>query len=156
MITPPTGITCLMSAHLHKDATISLFKDILPLEAISDLDSSWIFSNDIANDIEAYHLTEKFIKQIQTKLPVDSEFQAKFNPVYLPVANITESDIDFDAEGEIIGLGGFSNPYCIFEITLSLDEDTLVKVKVIYEEFDLPELSIESILNGSKNETKIN
>jgi hypothetical protein len=155
MIEAPQGTPCVISISLKKDASQVVFANYFVGAHSGDIDSSWIISKEYDSDIEGFSIASNFIKSIKLNLPIEADYSEKFNPIYLP-QSIKEDDIDFDVDGEIVGVAGFSNPYAISEIILALAEDVLAKGKVIYEDFDLPDVSVAMLVDSQDHVKKIN
>lgn len=155
MIQPPLGTECAVSIMLKKDASKSFLQMHLSDFPSDDIDTCWLFSTEYSSDIPAINDVSELVKLIQPSLPIDTDYVENYNPIYVP-SKIEADDIEFDEDGDIIGVGGFNNPFLICEIMLKLEEDVLVKGKVIYDEFFLPDLSASVLLNDITNESKIN
>lgn len=153
MITPPYKTDCFYSVNLKDSAAQFMAKVFAPLTS-KDISAVLVTSIDFSSDVEATNELQSSISAIMKQLlPVSEQATPKivFNPMYLPNMH-TEllNGIEFDSDGDITSIAGFSNPFITMTLKAGSEEyPQLIEARVNFKQFELP--SANKLLNPEVN-----
>jgi hypothetical protein len=143
MITPPLSTPSFYSAIFEQPAA----KFVIGLVAASfakndDIDQVLVTSKDFTSDIEATVELQNGTKEVASHLvDVDEEIDvaSKFNPIFLPPTEDLYEKVEIDHEGDVIEIDGFTNPFAIMTMKISIEEcPNVIEAKVNYKQFPMP------------------
>ena len=138
MLTPPLETQSFY--HLHvKNQPAQALSQLLLGESGKNAASLVLVSKSFSSEIEALHELQSALTPLVTEA---NQLQLKFNPIYLPNESETIMDTaEFDASGEMISTGGFTDPFIFIKLSAIENEQELVSAYVHFHEFELPSLN---------------
>lgn len=137
MITPPFGTTCYYLAVFEAPGAKLLVGMIAP-NSSKDIERAVITSTNLT-DVEATVELQNLINAVSLRTNPNEELSTivKFNSLYLPRHGEMDG-IEFDSDGDISTISGFTNPYDAVHIKMNAGEDLLADGKVRFSQFELP------------------
>jgi len=144
MIEAPLNSPVFYVSFLTKDAaTFTAGTLIQDKSVLDDIEACMITSNDFISDIEAFNnleLSEKAVLDSIIHFEKEISTNTEFNPIFLPKQGDLIDLVETNDNGDIISIGGFSSPYIAMNRDITFNDDSIIQSKVIYKEFELPNL----------------
>lgn len=137
MIVPPYNTPSFYTAAFNKEAAAELLRIVSPGYA-NDVAQVLVTSLDLASDIEAVHECQSSITHIAGL--IGCEMKAAFNPIYLPTTADLSEKIEYDADGDVVKIDGFGNPYTSATFSCASEEAKLIEASVSYKQFEMPSI----------------
>lgn len=108
----------------------------------SFINSAYVISNTVKNDIQPTVELIQAVSEIYDAVDVRSTQVLDYNPSYLPSAKEELSkNLEYDDEGNISTISGFSNPYVTLSVKQKRNGEILFDGVVSYKPFELPTLT---------------
>lgn len=146
MIVPPISTKAYYVVHLKDELAEAAVANLFSMS--EHINGVMVLSTDRGSDVEATNELQSVVAKLIGETDLNLEAVIKFNPMYLPHAEDID-DLELDAEGEVIGVAGFPNPYITASVIAERDDEKLIDGKVCFQTFDLP--SLEQALKGKEH-----
>lgn len=138
MITPPLSTHSFYNVLLDKKAGAAALKTLV--DADDFVENVLVTSTDFTSDIEAMVECQLAVDRVAAVVEAkDIDRKIDFNPLYLPRADDLFTQVEFDSDGDIVKVAGFTNPFISATVKLSAEElPEFISASVCWKQFELP------------------
>lgn len=139
MIIPPLSSKANYAVNLHGEVAHAALNQLLTLPEV--IQQVYIVSKSSDTDIELTNEVSAAIQKLVKEEDSAAACETKFNPLYLPRTEAIENLVEYNEEGDVISIDGFTNPYTTISIEAISHERLVARAVVTLTEFDLPDLT---------------
>ena len=138
MITPPLNTQSFYSVLLDAKASAAVLKVLVDPEDC--IENMLVTSTDFSSDIEAMAECQQAVDRVAVAVQAkDVDRAVEFNPLYLPRAEDLFTQVEFDSDGDIVKVAGFTNPFVAATVKLSAEElPEFANATICWKQFELP------------------